>query len=92
MSLPELIEAHNIPTGSATPNGIIAKLRPQVSNISNYVVPFCNVGSLYGDDISTIVTWNGVFETNNNSEAYVQVEFKERYVFATHYSLKGYYD
>ena len=91
MSLPELIVANNIPTGSATPNGIIATLRPQVPNFLDFVVASSNTARNFGD-VSNIVTWSGGFQTNNNKEAYVQVEFKERYVFATHYSLKGYYD
>ena len=88
MSLPELIEAHDVPTGNAVPSGIITALKSRVSNILTYVVPTTNVGTNIGD-ISYIVNWNGEFQTVDNFEAYVQVEFKERYVFATHYSLKG---
>ena len=37
MSLPEYLEAKDIPTGSNEPCGIICKLKTQVSNILSYV-------------------------------------------------------
>jgi hypothetical protein len=89
MSLPEFIEAHNIPTGNSTPNGIITALKSQVSNVLTYVVPTSNTETAYGN-ISNVVTWNGMYQTSSIEGAYVQIEFKDRYVFATHYSLKGY--
>ena len=55
----------------------------------DYVVPSSDTTANLGD-ISNIVTRSNVYQTKHNKEAYVQIEFKERYVFATHYSLKGY--
>ena len=91
MSLPELIVANNIPSGNTSPQGIIYKLKQRVSDILTYVVPSSNTArnTAFGD-VSNIVTWNTVFQTVANANAYVQVEFKNRYVLATHYSLKGY--
>ena len=93
MSLPELIVANNIPSGSASPQGIIYKLKQSVSDILTCVVPSSNTernpSSSLGD-ITNIVTWSKAFQTISNENAYVQVEFKDRYVLATHYSLKGY--
>jgi hypothetical protein len=88
MSLPEFIEAHNIPTGNSVPNGIITALKSKVSNVSSFVIPTSNTQTGFGD-ISSIISWSGHFQTKSSTEAYVQIEFKERYVFATHYSLKG---
>ena len=91
MSLPELIVANNIPSGNTSPQGIIYKLKQRVSDILTYVVPSSNTerNTNFGD-VSNIVAWNTVFQTVANMNAYVQVEFKNRYVLATHYSLKGY--
>jgi hypothetical protein len=89
MSLPEFIEANNIPTGNGVPSGIITALKSKVSNVLSYVVPTSNTAADSGD-VTNIVTWNGGFTTQDNTEAYVQVEFKDRYVLATHYSLKSY--
>jgi hypothetical protein len=88
MSLPEFIEANNIPTGNGVPSGIITALKSQVSNVLSYVVPTSNTATASGA-VTNIVTWSGEFVTKHNTEAYVQIEFKERYVFATHYSIRG---
>ena len=39
--------------------------------------------------IDTLVKWDNYFLSNADSEAYVQIEFKDRYIFPTHYSFKG---
>jgi hypothetical protein len=89
MTLPVTIDARDAPTGSGTPNGIITALKSQVPNVLSYVVPTSSTGSIYGS-VSNIVTWSGDFHVwDANLKVYFQIEFKERYVFATHYSLKG---
>jgi hypothetical protein len=91
MSLPEYIEAFNAPTGSAVPYGIIDQIRGNVTNdyILNYVTPTA-VGSSNGDANAPIKLsgpWQG-----STSSGYWQVEFKNRFVFPTNYSLKGWND
>jgi hypothetical protein len=88
MSLPEYIQAYNVPTGNSTPDGIITAIKRKVPNILDYVVPTSDTS--YWGNISTVVTWDGYVQTGPNIQAYIQIEFKDRYVFATHYSLKGY--
>ena len=88
MKLPEYIEAYNAPTGSGEPKGILDQIRGNVTNdkIPNYVVPTSS-GDFYGSNGNPIRLsdyWHGV-----ESTGYYQVEFKDRYVFLTHYSLRS---
>ena len=91
MGLDDVIEAYDPPQGSAEPHGIIYKIREQVTNdkIIDYITPTSNVATNKGD-INYIVTWNGGWQSSNSDNAYFQVEFKDHYVFPTHYSIKGF--
>ena len=86
-SLPGVIRANVIPSGSDTPNGIIAKIRSRVSNINSYVEP-SYYGNAYLGSKDALVTWKSFAQASGQS-AYLQIEFKEGYVYPTFYSLKG---
>ena len=34
-------------------------------------------------------SWENFFQTKNDKNSYVQIEFKNRYIFPTHYSFRG---
>ena len=91
MSIPDIIEANNISTGNSEPHGIIYKIREKVTNnnILDYVTPSTNA-ERSGVPISIMVKWDGGYQSEYNTNAYVQVEFKDRYIYPTHYALKGY--
>jgi hypothetical protein len=88
MSLPEYIEALNAPTGNNVPYGIIEQIRGNVTNnnILSYVVATSNV-STWGDTNGPI-KWSDHCQFLGKT-GYWQIEFKNRFVFPTHYSLKG---
>lgn len=88
MQLPQLIEAYDVPSGKYEPHGIIYKLKQRGVDILSNVIPSTNTAINFGK-IDNVVTWEDGVQTHSNKEAYIQIEFKERYVFATHYSLKG---
>ena len=88
MSLPEYIEAKDIPTGSNEPCGIICKLKSQVSNVLTYIEATSTSAINHGQ-LSYIVSWEDLFQTKNDQNSYVQIEFKDRYIFPTHYSFRG---
>ena len=88
-SLPELIEAKDVSTGTDEPHGIIYLLSNNVSNIISYVIPTTNAGTSYGN-INGPITRNNWFQSGDRNDAYYQIEFKDRYVYPTHYSFKGY--
>lgn len=89
MTIPDEITANIIPTGNGEPRGIIYKIRSLVTNtkILEYVFPTTNADR-YGD-YKTFVKWDSFWHSDFKQDAYIQVEFKDRYVFPTHYSLKG---
>jgi hypothetical protein len=89
MTLPDLIEAHDIPAGNSTPSGIITALKQKVPNVLNNISLTSNTATLYGD-ISYAVNWGERYQTYDNQDVYFQIGFNERYVFATHYSFRGY--
>ena len=91
MSISNVFVTNEIPTGADEPNGIIYNIRKNVTdtNILNYIVPTANVSTLNGN-IQTIVKWDSYWQSeDNNKEAFLQIEFKTRFVVPTHYSLKG---
>lgn len=92
MTLPSYINANNPPTGNGYPSGIIYSVRQKVGydNIASYVIPTENrplSNSEY--DIKELVKWNGQYSSSCSMDAYIQFEFKDRYVYPTYYSLKG---
>ena len=91
MSLPDVIEATNIPSGSEEPQGIIYKIREKVSssNVLNFVDVSTNATSQYGT-LDTIAKWDSYWTSSESEYAYAQIEFKDKYVYPTHYSLKGF--
>ena len=91
MSIPDVIEATNIPSQGEEPKGIIHEIRSKVTdeNILNFVAVTSNATSFEGS-LETLVKWNSAFQGSANKEAYVQLEFKNRYVFPSHYSFKGF--
>ena len=89
LSLPDIIEASNIPTGSGVPNGIISKIKNEVSSdILSYVEPSAVNYNYIEGDTNTIVNWNNFIQVRGD-EAYLQIEFVHGYVYPTSYSIKG---
>ena len=88
MTLPDYIEAFDAPTGSDEPHGILYQIRGNVTNdqITNFVVP-TEYGS-YNGNLYNPIKWTGLWQ-GIESSGYYQIEFKERFVFPTNYSLKG---
>ena len=86
MSIPDAIAAKSMDE----PHGIIYELRKIVgiNNIANYVIVSTNVGANDGI-LNTFVRWDNVYQSVNNKDAYIQFQFKDRYVYATHYCIKG---
>ena len=89
MTLPEYIEAFDAPTGSNEPHGILYQIRGNVTNdkLTNFVIPTCS-GS-YNANPHDPIKWSDPWQRSSSS-GYYQIEFKDRFVFPTHYSLKGY--
>ena len=91
MSIPNVIEADDIPAGSDEPHGLIYKIRNVVSNnkILNFVGVSTNATGQAGL-LNGLIKWNGGWHSLNSPHAYAQVEFKNMKVFPTHYSLRGF--
>ena len=90
LSLPDVIDANEIPSGSDVPNGIISKIRTIVSasSITSYVEPsYYTEKSFYGYK-EALVKWENYAQAQGQT-AYLQVEFKQVFVYPTFYSLKG---
>ena len=89
MTLPSYIKRNDPPTGNGVPSGIISSIRQTVGeeNIANFVVPTTNRPSSY--DITNVVKWSNQWSSSCSMDAYLQFEFKNRYVYPTYYSLKG---
>jgi hypothetical protein len=89
MSLPNYIEALNAPTSNGVQHGIINQIRSNVtnSNILSYVIAtsYGRYDGAIDNPILLSGPWQGTI-----SAGYWQVEFKNAFVFPTHYSLKGY--
>jgi hypothetical protein len=88
MSVPDVIVADEIPFGNAEPHGVIYKIRQIVTNdnILSYVEPSTNYPN---GNAETVVKWNGVWQSGSNQNVYLLIDFKDRFIFPTHYSLKG---
>ena len=93
MSIPDIIEAKNISQGSNTPHGIVHTIRQKVTDnaILNFVFPSTNTPNP-DYDVTSVVKLNGKWQSEKNKNAYFQIEFKNRYLHPTHYSLKGFKD
>lgn len=89
--IPDVIEATTKPEGSSEPHGIIYKIKQLRTDILSYVYPSTNVENVYGN-ISTIVNWDGYWSNYASEDAYLQIEFKGRFVNPTYYSIRGYGD
>ena len=91
MSIPNVFVAKSIPKGADDPHGIIYYIRQKVGNdeILKYVKPSANVSTNAGN-VQTIVKWDSYWQSqSNNKDAFLQIEFKTRFVHPTHYSLKS---
>ena len=88
MTLPQYIEALDAPTGSNEPHGILYQIRGNVTNdqITNYVIP--TYSGSYSGNLKEPIKWTNFWQ-GYPSSGYYQIEFKDRFVFPTHYSLKG---
>jgi hypothetical protein len=91
MTVSDVIVANEIPVGSAEPHGIIYKIRQNVTNnnILSYVQPSTNYPT--SGNIETIVKWDTGWQGGNSQNVYVLIDFKDRFIFPIHYSMKGYY-
>ena len=92
MEIPLYIKADNPPTGSGVPNGIISNIRKKVGleKIEKIVIPSTNkVYPTNEFDITNVLTWAGLWSSAQNIDSYLQLEFKNRYVYPTHYSIRG---
>jgi len=88
MSLPEYIVTLNVSTGIEEPHGIIYQIRSYVTNdnITNYVIVDTNGSAVYYKN--NPIKWSDYWQ-GSDYNGYYQVEFKDRFVFPTHYSLRG---
>ena len=91
LSLPDVIEAKEIPSGSEVPNGIISKIRSIVSSssITSYVEPSHYDEKYFNGQDDALVKWENKAQASGQT-AYLQIEFKQGYVYPTSYSNKGY--
>ena len=89
MSLPNFIKANNIPIGNEEPHGIFYDIRQRVSDILSFVSVTTNKERL--GDVSSIIQPGGSFSSQNNEDTHIKIDFKNRFIHPTHYSLKGYY-
>jgi hypothetical protein len=90
MNIPDVIVADQISVGNEEPHGIIYKIRQAVTNnnILNFVQPSSNYNA--AGNIDTLVKWDGSWLSGENQNAYILIDFKDRFIFPTHYSKKGY--
>jgi hypothetical protein len=90
MTVSDVIFANEIPVGSAEPHGIIYKIRQNVTNnnILNYVQPTSNTYHL--GNIESVVKWDDRWQSGSDQNSYLLIDFKDRFIFPTHYSMKTY--
>ena len=82
-----VIEANDIPSDNAVPDGIISKIREKVPNIVNFVKPSAeNYTYIDGNELA-IVNWSNYIQIR---EGYFQIKFKQGVVYPTSYSIKGF--
>jgi hypothetical protein len=91
MTVSDVIVADEIPVGSAEPHGVIYKIRQNVTNnnILNYVQPTTNYQ--HSGNIEYVVKWDGAWQGGGSQNTYLLIDFKDRFIFPTHYSMKGCY-
>jgi hypothetical protein len=89
MTIPDVIVADEIPIGSEEPHGVIYKIRQKVSNdnILDFVEPTTNYH--YAGNIESVVKWDYLWQGGSNQNTYLLIDFKDRFIFPTHYSMKG---
>jgi hypothetical protein len=89
MSISDVIIANQISVGIEEPHGIIYKIREAVTNnnILNFVQPTTNYHE--NGNIETVVKWDSAWAGQNNKNTYLLIDFKDRFIFPTHYSMKG---
>ena len=91
MTLPTYLYANNPPSGNDVPNGIIKSIRDVVgdSNVASYIIPTENrPHSIKTINVNTVIKWDGQRRSYDYTDAYFQIEFKDRYAYPTHYLLK----
>ena len=88
MCIPDIIEADT--STDIEPHGIIYSIRKVVSNdkILKYVNASTTARNIEGS-LETLVKWDTFSRSSDSQDAYVQVEFKNRFVNPTKYSFKG---
>ena len=91
MSIPDVITANDPPHGSDEPHGIIYSIRQKVTNdnILNHVIPTARHPQDGHCSISTFVKWDSFCMSTSDKGSYIEIEFKDRFVFPTFYSFKG---
>jgi hypothetical protein len=84
MSIPDVIVADRV----EELQGVIYKIREAVTNdnIINYVEPTSNYP---GSGINNTVKWDGYWASGDNQNVYLLIDFKDRFIFPTHYSIMG---
>ena len=88
MTLPAYLVAKNAPSGNTEPHGLIYSIRSRVSNFISCLITSSDSSNVHGS-LESIVKWDNGWQGYSNNNFYVQLEFKNRYVFPTHYSFKG---
>jgi hypothetical protein len=73
---------------NAEPHGVIYTIRRFVTNdnIINYVQLSTNYQ--YSGNINSIVKWDGSWQTGDSRNTYLLIDFKDRFIFPNHYSMK----
>lgn len=92
MGLPLYALENNPPTGNGEPHGIIYNIREKVGleNVEKFIIPTTNrvyPGNAF--DITKVLKWTGLWSSDQYLDAYLQIEFKNRFVHPSYYSLKG---
>ena len=91
LSLPDIIEAKDVPSGANVPNGIISKIRNivSVSSITSYVEPsYYSSANYFEGNKDALVKWEN-YAGAQGKKSYLQIEFKLGFVYPTFYSIKG---
>ena len=83
-----VIEANDIPSGNAVPDGIISKIREKVPNIVNFVKPSAENYTIISGNKLAIVNWCDYVQVIKGG--YFQIKFEQGVVYPTSYSIKGY--
>ena len=79
---------YNIEPGDDPMNGLIAKVKnkkPWLIGSSIYTTS----SALNTGDSSYMLTWEGIVQTDNVESAFLQINFKNLYIWPSHYSNRG---